>query len=98
MIRRSCLFAVVVVFLFVGVASAQDLLLDLIANKVIDKYQNASCEQLWQERAQEQGKPKPEREQELIQILQGDPQLRTKFINKVAAPIANKMFQCGMIP
>ena len=27
-----------------------------------------------------------------------DPQMRTAFINKVAAPIANKMFECGMIP
>jgi hypothetical protein len=86
------------VFLFVGVAGAQGLLFDLVTNKVIDKYQNASCEQLWMERAQQQGKPKPEKEQELIQLLQGDPDLRAKFINKVAAPIANKMFQCGMIP
>ena len=98
MIRRSCLFAVVFVFLFVGVAGAQHMLLDMIADKVVQKYQNATCEQLWQERAEQQGKPKSEREQELIQILQGDPDLRAKFINKVAAPIANKMFQCGMIP
>ena len=49
-------------------------------------------------RVQQQGKPKPEKEQELIQILQGNPQLRTEFLNRVAAPIANKMFQCGMIP
>ena len=92
------LIALVAVLLYAGVASAQGLLFDMITNKVIDKYQNATCEQLWQERAQQQGKPKPEREQELIQILQGDPDLRAKFINKVAAPIANKMFQCGMIP
>jgi hypothetical protein len=98
MIRRSFIFAAALVFLFVGVAGAQSLLFDLVTNKVIDKYQNASCEQLWQERMQGQGKPKPEREQELIQLLQGDPELRTKFINKVAAPIANKMFECGMIP
>ncbi|HTP03576.1 MAG TPA: hypothetical protein VMM54_00285 [Nitrospirota bacterium] len=96
--KRYCLFAVVVVLLYAGAASAQGLLFDLVTNKVIDKYQNATCEQLWQERAQEQGKPKPEKEQKLIQMLQGDPELRTKFINKVAAPIANKMFQCGMIP
>ena len=98
MIRRSYLFAVVFVFLFVGVAGAQHMLLDMIADKVVQKYQNATCEQLWQERAQQQGKPKPEKEQELIQILQGNPQLRAEFINRVAAPIANKMFQCGMIP
>ena len=96
--KRYYLFAVIVVLLYAGVASAQGLLFDLVTNKVIDKYQNSTCEQLWQERAEQQGKPKPEREQELIQLLQGDQELRTKFINKVAAPIANKMFQCGMIP
>jgi hypothetical protein len=32
-----------------------------------------------------------------VQLLQGDPQMRAAFINKVAAPIANKMFECGMI-
>ena len=34
----------------------------------------------------------------MIQMLQGDPQMRTVFIDEVAAPIANKMFTCGMIP
>jgi len=31
-------------------------------------------------------------------MLQNNPQMRAEFINKVAAPIANKMFECGMIP
>jgi hypothetical protein len=31
-------------------------------------------------------------------LLKQNPQLRTEFINKVAAPIVNKMFECGMIP
>jgi hypothetical protein len=34
----------------------------------------------------------------LIQLLKDDTQMRTAFINKVAAPIANKMFECGMLP
>jgi hypothetical protein len=33
-----------------------------------------------------------------MQLLHDDPQLRAAFIDKVAAPIANKLFQCGMIP
>jgi hypothetical protein len=37
-------------------------------------------------------------EQELIQTLRNDPQMRAAFLNKVAAPMANKMFECGMIP
>jgi hypothetical protein len=31
-------------------------------------------------------------------MLKSDAQMRAAFINKVAAPIANKMFECGMIP
>ncbi len=93
-----CLFALVLVLLYAGVASAQHPILDAVANKVVQKYQNATCEQLWQERAEQQGQPKPAREQEMIQLMQSDPQLRAEFLNIVAAPIANKMFQCGMIP
>jgi hypothetical protein len=37
-------------------------------------------------------------EQRAIQILKNDPQMRAAFINKIAPPIANKMFDCGMIP
>ena len=68
--------------------------MEKLAQKVVQKYQQSSCEQLWEQK----GKAKPEREQEIIQLLRNDPQMRTAFINKVAAPIANKMFDCGMIP
>ena len=79
--------------------NAQDFpVLDRIAEKVIQKYQQATCEQLWQERAQKGKAPKPQMEQEALQMLKSDPQMRSAFINKVAAPIANKMFECGMIP
>jgi hypothetical protein len=37
-------------------------------------------------------------EQRVIAMLKADPQMRAAFINKVAAPMANKMFECGMIP
>jgi hypothetical protein len=37
-------------------------------------------------------------EQRAIGLLKGDPQMREVFINKIAPPIANKMFDCGMIP
>jgi hypothetical protein len=81
--------------LFAGVAGAQQYpLLDRVANKVVQKYQNSSCEQLWQER----GQPKSQREQEAVNFLRSDPQMRNIFIDRVAAPIANKLFECGMIP
>jgi hypothetical protein len=72
--------------------------MERIADKVIEKYQTATCEQLWQEKAQGQGKPKPEMQQRAVQMLKQDPQMRQAFFNKVAAPIVNKMFECGMIP
>ena len=78
----------------VGSAYAQELIVDMIANKVIQKYQQSTCEQLWQQK----GQPKSPKEQEIVQKLRENPGIRTEFINKVAAPIANKMFECGMIP
>jgi hypothetical protein len=77
-----------------GIAYAQYPILDMVAGRVIQKYQTSSCEQLWQKKSE----PKSMEEQRVIGLLQNDPQMRTAFINQVAAPIANKMFECGMIP
>jgi hypothetical protein len=71
-------------------------ILDMIADKVIQKYQQSSCEQLWQKKSAKA--PPSAEEQKLLGVLKSDPLMRTAFINKVAAPIANKMFECGMIP
>jgi len=93
MMRR--LFALLPALLFAGTAGAQQYpLMDMMADRVIQRYREASCEQLWERR----GKPKPEEEKNLIQLMRGDPQMRTAFINKIAAPVANKMFECGMVP
>lgn len=88
------LFAAAAALAVAGLAAADTPLLNMVAEKVIQKYQSASCEQLWAQKAQ----PKSEQEQRLIGLLKGDPQLRTAFMNKVAGPVANKMFDCGMIP
>ena len=71
-------------------------ILDAVANKVIQKYQVSTCEQLWIKKSQ--NAPPNAEEQKVLNFLRGDPQMRALFINKVAAPIANKMFECGMIP
>jgi|SRR5215469_1520326 len=77
-------------------AQDQHPILDKIADKVISKYQNASCSDL---KAQKAAKtpPTPE-EQKAIEFLKSDQTSRTYFINKIAPPIANKLFDCGMIP
>ncbi len=92
--KRLGLLVLALALLFVGLAAAQYPLLDLIADRVVQKYQQSTCEQLWEAR----GKPKPAQEQEAVQILRADPQMRTAFLNKIAAPVANKMFECGLIP
>jgi hypothetical protein len=98
MTKRFWLLASVPVVLFAGVSVAQFPIMDAVANKVVQKYQTSTCEQLWQEKAQKQGQPKPEMEQRAIKALQNDPQMRQAFFNKVSGPIVNKMFECGMIP
>jgi hypothetical protein len=77
-----------------GIAVGQGRIMDMVADKVVSKYQSASCEQLWQQK----GQPKSPEEQKAVQFLKNDPQARAAFLNKVAGPIANKMFECGMIP
>jgi hypothetical protein len=93
--KKSFYFlALAAMLVLVGSVYAQELIVDMIADKVIQKYQQSTCEQLWQQK----GQPKSPREQEIVQKLRDNPGIRTEFINKVAAPIANKMFECGMIP
>ena len=88
------LFALGLTMLLASAGHAQYPIMDRIADKVVQKYQNSTCQQLWEKK----GQPKSQREQEAIQVLRGDPQMRAAFINRVAGPIANKMFECGMIP
>jgi tellurite resistance protein len=77
-----------------GIAVGQGRIMDMVADKVVSKYQGATCEQLWQQK----GQPKSQEEQRAVEFLKNDPQARAAFLNKVAGPIANKMFECGMIP
>jgi len=94
MVRRVGWLALLLTALSVGVAGAQYPVLDMVAQKVVERYQQSTCEQLWQQRSQ----PKSQREQEILQMLRNDPQMRADFINRIAAPVANKMFECGLIP
>jgi hypothetical protein len=76
-------------------AQGQYPILNDIANKVIQKYQSSTCEQLWERRGAHA--PPSVEEQRVIGVLGSDPQMRAAFVNMVAPPIANKMFDCGMI-
>lgn len=92
--KRLLWIAIAPMLLCCGVATAQYPILDEVADRVIQKYQGSSCEELWRKKYE----PKPEREQQAIQMLREDPQMRAAFIDRVAAPIANKMFECGRFP
>ena len=81
------------VLIVAGVAAAQRMLLDYAADKVIKKFQTSTCEQL---KAREE--PKSEMDKMAIDFLRNDTQARVIFIDKIAAPVANKMFECGMFP
>ena len=94
--KRTCLFALAAGLLYVTAAQAQYPMMDAVANKVIAKYQNSTCEQLWEKKSAKT--PPSQQEQNAIKMLKGDPQMRQAFFNKVSAPIVNKMFECGMIP
>jgi hypothetical protein len=92
--KRVYLLVAVCALFAAGIAGGQEMILNMVANKVIGKYQSASCEQLWQQK----GEPKSQEEQRAINFLRNDPQARTEFINKIAGPVVNKMFECGMVP
>ena len=94
MSKRLYFFAVLSgVLLFAGVSSAQYPIMDRIADKVVQQYQNSTCEQLWQKK----GQPKSQREQEAVQLLRGDPQMRAAFINRVAGATRHQKMYCGSI-
>ena len=73
-------------------------LMDRLAQKVIQKYQSSSCEDLKAKKQERPDAQQAEMKQKMAAMLKSDPQMRERFLNKVAAPIANKMFECGMIP
>ncbi len=75
-------------------AYAQMPVVDAVAGKVVQKYQSSTCEQLWQNRGKTPG---PE-EARILNFLKQDQAARQEFFNKIAGPVMNKMFECGMIP
>jgi hypothetical protein len=101
--RRLVLAFVPVLFLAATAPQAQQgqqqyPIMDRIAQKIIDKYTNSTCVQLAEQKSEPAQGEEAQMKQRVIQMLKQDPQMRQAFINKVAAPIANKMFECGMIP
>jgi len=94
-VSKSISIAVFVASLIAaGAVAAQGMLVNDAADKVIKKYQAASCDQLKAQKAE----PPSEKEKIALDFLREDPKARVAFIDKIAAPVLNKMFDCGMIP
>jgi hypothetical protein len=73
---------------------AQGMLVDAAADKVVKKFEAATCDQL---KAQK-NEPPSEEKKIALDLLRDDPKARAAFIDKIAAPVLNKMFECNMIP
>ena len=85
--------------LMVSGASAEKYpIMEKIADKVVHKYETASCEELKEERGKPKSHMKEEVEERAVHMLREDAEMRKAFLDKVAAPIANKLLECGLIP
>jgi len=92
---RSNGAALLIAALFIASgALAQGMLLDFAADKVVKKYQTATCDEL---KAQKGDAPS-EKEKMAIDFLRNDSQARKAFIDRIAPTVMNKMFECGLIP
>ena len=93
--NKSISVAVFVSVLIVaGAVAAQGMLVDEAADKVIKKYEVASCDQLKALKAE----PPSEKEKIAMDLLKADSKARVAFVDKIAALVLNKMFECSMIP
>ena len=101
MLRRASLFVLMPLLLCVGIANAQEShypVMEKLAQKIVQKYQTSSCQELAQQKSHPPTGQHAQIEQRVVEVLRNDAKMRTEFINRVAAPIANKLFECGMIP
>ena len=72
--------------------------MDRVVEKVVQKYQTSSCDQLKAERAESKSGKREEIEERVVKLLHDDATMRKAFLDQIAAPIANKLFECDMIP
>lgn len=94
---RFNILAAIVAVLFLGLAEARAQnypIVEKVAQHVIQKYQSASCAEL----AGKRGQPPSPAEQRVVELMRNDPAMRAAFLDRVAAPIANKLFECHLIP
>jgi hypothetical protein len=67
----------------------------------MEKYRTTSCADLKAKKeAPKSAQPadQAQMKQKVVMLLRNDPKMREHFLNMIAGPIANKMFECGMVP
>jgi len=87
-----------VVPLFYGQATQQYPIADKVADKIIAKYQTSTCEQLKEKKQQGHGGQDEQMQTKVLELLKNDKAMREHFLNRIAGPVVNKMFECGMVP
>ena len=92
MTKCSYVLALIMALFYVTVAVAQHPVLDSVANKVVQKYQTSSCQQLMVKKPPSMG------EQKAMEMLRTDPQMRHEFVGIVADRVVDKLIECGLIP
>jgi len=92
--RVVTIILAVIVVVAVGGWAARGMVLKFAADEVIKKFQGATCEQL---KAQKD-EPPTMMKKAAVWFLRAEPQARVAFIDRIAAPVLNKLIECGMAP
>ena len=91
--RVVVVIAVLILVIAAGAWAGRGRFLDVAADRVIQKFQGSSCEQLQAKKDE----PKSTMEKVAVAFLRSDHEARIAFIDKIAAPVMNKMLECGLI-
>ncbi|HTO46437.1 MAG TPA: hypothetical protein VML91_02255 [Burkholderiales bacterium] len=97
MSKSTRLAAIVLALAAVVIAggwASRGMVLSAAADEVIRKFQAASCEQLQAQKDE----PPSLIKRAAVGFLRADPEARVAFIDMIAAPVLNKMIECGMAP
>ncbi len=79
-------------------------IVDTVAGKTIDKFNNSSCQELAASMAKSPSQnPASETRQDKLKarfytLLKENPELANRFFSQISTPVLTKLFQCGLIP
>lgn len=77
----------------------QQRLVDSASQIIVEQVEESSCEEFYtflEQQEQSRGQY-PRLRQRLIQAAENNPEIREEFVRQIAAPVVNKMFDCGLI-